>query len=44
MYPSDPTDYRNWGAPNDPSKWFKDTPQAKEYLKKIKEINKKFRD
>lgn len=43
-YPTEPTDYRNWGAPNDPSKWFKDTPQAKEYLKEVKKINEKFGD
>ncbi len=43
-YPTDPTYYKNWGAPSDPSKWFKDTLEAKEYLKEMEKINDRFRN
>lgn len=41
-YPLDPTDYRSWGAPHDPSQWFKDCPVAQQYRAEIDEINKRF--
>lgn len=41
-YPTDPTDYRNWGIPGERDKWFKDLPKAEKYLKEINLIDKEF--
>jgi hypothetical protein len=41
QYPTDPTDYRNWGMPGVKT-MFRDTPMAAAYLKEMEEIEKKF--
>ena len=45
-YPTDPTDPRNWGSPDDASKWFVETELSKEYFQELaitsKKINEKY--
>lgn len=40
QYPTDPTDPNNWGAPNNPSEWFTDSPAADLYFRELKEVEK----
>ena len=45
-YPTDPTDPRNWGSHDDPSKWFVETERARDYFQELaltsKKINEKY--
>ena len=46
QYPTDPTDPRSWGSPDDASKWFVETELSKEYFQELaissKKINEKY--
>ena len=46
QYPTDPTDPRSWGSPEDASKWFVETDLSKEYFQELaissKKINEKY--
>ena len=45
-YPTDPTDPRSWGSPEDASKWFVETELSKDYFQELaitsKKINEKY--
>jgi len=45
-YPTDPTDPRSWGSPENASKWFVETELSKEYFQELaitsKKINEKY--
>ena len=41
QYPTDPTDPRSWGSPEDASKWFVETDLSKEYFQELAISSKK---
>ena len=45
-YPTDPTDPRSWGQKGNPSKWFVESDEGKNYMQEkaitTKELNEKF--
>ena len=43
-YPTDPTDPRSWGQKSNPSKWFIDSQEGKDYLQDLAKSTKKIKE